>query len=256
MEEQAKLICSFSTLTDLDDAKNRSSYPTGVAITPAGNYVIADGGSLKVFDVKGALLNIMTSDKLWTPYDVTVSRSGKIMATDSKSGDIKVFSKHGKYLTTSETGHLLDPRGIHYDLDTYQTCVADRGTSCVYVHDSDGIVTRVLTGKYDPETSTVTSRRQSVGHKSTSTDSDVIMPLQFPSHVTMDTKKNFLVSDSGINAIYCFQGSTGTPMWRYGELGSEDYELLNPAGVCVDHRGNILVADSGNCRYISNFRNT
>ena len=28
----------------------------------------------------------------------------------------------------------------------------------------------------------------------------------------------------------------------------DDYELQNPAGICVDSSGNILIADSGNCR--------
>ena len=149
---------------------------------------------------------------------------------------------------TSENSHLVEPHGIHYDVDTCQTCVADRGASCVYVHHADGIVTHVLTGKCDAESSTMTSPKSTEDKSGTCTDYDVITQLQSPSYVTMDTNKNFIVSDSAVSALYCFNGSTGAPVWRYGEPGPEDYELQNPAGVCVDHHGNILVADSGNCR--------
>ena len=108
MEDQARLVSSFSTHSNLDETRNKSSFPTGVTVTPAGNYVVADKGCLKVFDTKGSLLNMIVSDDLQDTYDVKCSRSGKILVTDPKCGDVKVFSKHGKYLATSESGHLLE----------------------------------------------------------------------------------------------------------------------------------------------------
>ena len=245
MEDQARLVSSFSTHSNPDETRNKSSFPTGVTVTPAGNYVVADKGCLKVFDTKGSLLNMIVSDDLQDTYDVKCSRSGKILVTDPKCGDVKVFSKHGKYLATSESGHLLEPCGIYYDKDTCQTCVADRATSCIFVHDADGIVTQIITGKLrDLEAKTVSSRKSTAKSSSDHTATELVSP----SYVTMDMNKNSIVSDTVTNTVSCFNNSTGSTEWRYGEIGSDDYQLQKPAGVSVDRFGNILIADSSNCR--------
>ena len=250
MEDQARLVCSFSTHSKLDETRNKPSFPTGITFTPTGNYIVADKGCLKVFDKKGSLLNMIESGDLKDTYDVKCSRSGKIMVTDPKCGDVKVFSKHGKYLATSESGHLLEPCGIYYDEYTCQTCVADRATSCIFVHDAEGIVTQVITGKQqDLGAGTVSSRKSTAESSTDHTATEIVSP----SYVTMDTNKNSIVSDIVTNTVSCFNNSTGSAEWRYGELGSDDYQLQNPAGVCVDRAGNILIADSSNCRQVPPF---
>ena len=106
-------------------------------------------------------------------------------------------------------------------------------------------MTQIITGKLrDLEAKTVSSRKSTAKSSSDHTATELVSP----SYVTMDMNKNSIVSDTVTNTVSCFNNSTGSTEWRYGEIGSDDYQLQKPAGVCVDRFGNILIADSSNCR--------
>ena len=153
---------------------------------------------------------------------------GKIAVSDPGEADIKVFSKSGKYLIRSEKGlHLNYPHGMDYHPWTKETVIADRGFSCVYVHDPKGCVQQMLTEQEDEK-----------------------YCLGSPHYVCFDYMGNIYVTDNEDNSLVAYD-TERRHLFTYGHPRADgmcDNELNNPAAVVVDRFGNILLADTGNCR--------
>ena len=76
-------------------------------------------------------------------------------------------------------------------------------------------------------------------------------PFKCPRHVTVNASDDVIVSDAGDNLVVLFNDS-GQVVWEYGggEGGAGVGELDNPAGVCADNLGNVLICDQNNDRVV------
>ena len=71
--------------------------------------------------------------------------------------------------------------------------------------------------------------------------------LKRPWGITVNNKHVF-ITDIGLRALLKFDRNSYKLVRRTGTQGSEDGQFINPNGLCIDHNGDILVADSGNNR--------
>ena len=82
------------------------NYPTGVAISPSGDIVVADTGNnrIQVFDSTGRFLRAIGiggsygDGKLALPYGVALSPTGDIVVADTDNHRVQVFDSTGKFL--------------------------------------------------------------------------------------------------------------------------------------------------------------
>ena len=156
------------------------------------------------------------------------------MVSDPPCGDIKVFSHKGTFLKSSEFGfHLQDPYGIAYHGYTKELAVCDKTSSCIYIHDPMGVVTDIITCSSDADSEHGAGRANMVT----------------PAYVTFDKYRNLYVSDAEAHTLFVFDEDCKLK-FSYGGEGQDDGQLKHPAGVCLDREGNILLADSGNCRVL------
>ena len=226
--EAEATLAVFSTIDEDDPDDPGTGLLTGVTVDKAGHILVIDSdmAQVKVFTDQGQLLESFGRGTLNSPWDIFTTSSGKIVVSDPGKGDIKVFSARGKFLTTSEAAyHLIEPYGMAYNNVTKEMVVSDKGTCSVYVHNPSGIVTDVLKVRNGDEQST----------------------FSFPSHVTIDRQNRVYVTDATQHCLYAFDEKRQF-VFKYGSEGGGENQLQHPAGVCVDHHGNILVADLENSR--------
>ena len=240
---QAHLLLAFSIVPD-DDGNDtqengdgssdngNTSLPSGIAVTKSGDYVIVDNTNKqgKVFTRTGDYMKFAFGVGLLNdPWDVFMSETGKIVVSDS-SGGLKVFSSKGKFLQASEFGcHLMDPKGVAYHRTTKELFIADPPSSCVYVHDPEGIVTNILT----------------------EAGQDIFMGTKY---IHTDISGNIYISDTAGNKIYAFDAEKDYK-WTFGETklnpNDDPNAVLNPGALCTDRHGNLLVADTGKGRVLA-----
>jgi tripartite motif-containing protein 71 len=81
--------------------------------------------------------------------------------------------------------------------------------------------------------------------------------LTFPEKLAIDAQGNLYVTEFGSPSFGGSQGEndriqkfspTGTPLARWGTLGSGPGQFNGPVGIAIDSQGNIFVADVGNHR--------
>ncbi len=232
VHEPAELLSAFSVYCEEDMHAADGSFPTGITINKKGNYIIVDNEQsiVKLFDCDGNFKKYIGQGQFQSAWDVFITNSGKIMVSDPQAGDFKVFSRHGKFLAISDMAtHIKEPYGIAYELASGMMAVTDKGSCCVYLHNGHGVVQDILKVSDDH------CQNINAPH------------IDFPSYTTFDTFGNILVSDVNAHCLYAFK-KDGSLLWTYGSLGTNDEQLQHPSGICTDLDGNILLADSGNCR--------
>eukprot|EP00058_Branchiostoma_floridae_P021888 XP_002607378.1 hypothetical protein BRAFLDRAFT_69791 [Branchiostoma floridae] len=73
------------------------------------------------------------------------------------------------------------------------------------------------------------------------------LELTYPVSITVDVKRNILVSDNGNHCVHVYSKS-GQFLFQFGCEGRGEGQLKHPRGICTDRAGNIIVADHGNNR--------
>ena len=76
-------------------------------------------------------------------------------------------------------------------------------------------------------------------------------PFRSPRYVTVNMRDDVIVSDAADNLVVLFNDS-GQVVWEYGggEGSAGVGELDNPAGLCADKLGNVLICDQNNDRVV------
>jgi hypothetical protein len=118
-------------------------FPTGVCGTVNGDIIVVDNEYRvgRCFDDKGQIKFTFGKGVLKSPWNVFCTGSGKIAVSDPGAGDIKVFSRKGKFLTRSDWGmHLVEPYGLDLNIKTGEIIVTDTATHCIYEHSPSGMV--------------------------------------------------------------------------------------------------------------------
>jgi DNA-binding beta-propeller fold protein YncE len=185
--------------------------PTGVTADDRGNVFVADTGGNKVvhFDPNGTVLHMWgDASSLPAPTGLAVDRAGSVFVTGA-FGDVRRYTPDG-HLLASWGGALLDPRSL---------AVAPDGT--VYVADA----TQLLVQPFSPGG----ERLARLGGAA----------FSGPAAVAFDRSTgHLLVADRPSGRIER-RATDGTLVSAIG--GAPD----QPAGVAVDCRGTVFVAEAG-----------
>ncbi|XP_064183776.1 5E5 antigen [Anguilla rostrata] len=206
--------------------------PSGVHATPQGQLFVVDSGNarLQVTDARGNVLQQVSSPgpegsgrRCRNYFDVAVNGKGLIALSCAAERALLVFNRHGRALRTLGARDELDaPRGVAVDgLDRFLVADLRRGTLAVL--------------KLDPKTG-----------------------ARLESTVVPGFHRPYLVAAcpaSGLVAVSERGGESGRgPCVRVLEPGWTTVRVLGvcsglgpllscPWGVCIDHDGDVLVAD-------------
>ncbi|XP_029433133.1 NHL-repeat-containing protein 4 [Rhinatrema bivittatum] len=148
------------------------------------------------------------------PEDVTVTRSGMVAVSDMLNGVIRIFNPHSKFSQGDwiKIGKFDSPRGIGVD-SMGRILVADYTQGKVHIF--------------------------AVDHAFKVQGVHVISDLCGPRYVSSVPDGGFVVSEECGDVKY-FGGSHRLICSISNKYG---YQFGNPAGVCTDPEGNIIVAD-------------
>ena len=166
------------------------------------------------------------------PWAVAVAPGdGSIYISDWDKGCIHVFQASGRFLHSlgldkdSDLGQSLGlPAGLTFDPQGH-LLVVDRCNHCVWVLEGDGSIHSKFGGK---------------GHGPGD--------LYFPYGIAVEPLScSVIVTETGNNRISVFS-STGEFLRSFGRRGAEPGMFDHPRHVCVNSRGELIVADEMNQR--------
>ncbi|RAJ90040.1 putative secreted protein (Por secretion system target) [Larkinella arboricola] len=219
----------------------RKITPDGTIRTVAGSTAYGDGGPATLAFV-GA------------PSSVAADQQGSFFTADSYEGNIRQVASDGIISTKPAKGNhvSVDPQGNLF--------IAQSTTNLVYKLSPEGKLTLVAGD------STVTDCDSGGGHllhhspgaRSGPGDGGVATQARLcrPTGITIDAQGNLFIADTGHNRIRqvtpdgIITTVAGSGMQGDGGDGglATQANLNAPAGVAVDARGNLLIADTGNHR--------
>ena len=226
VKNTVELITSFDA-DGKDDGKD--VWPTGLAITKKDEIIIVDreNKKVKVYDSMGKkMIEFMGQgeNKLGSPFDVTVLKSGDIAVTDHASEDVKIFTMNG-VLQLKIKGDFKYPRGITTN-SKGEIIVVDCQLKQITVHNPQtGKIVRTIEAK----------------------DSHGSKLLVDPYYVTTTPQEHIVVTDTAAPNIKVFS-SEGRYLANYGGYGTKKEQVLQPYGICCDDYGYTFVADNQNHR--------
>ena len=199
------------------DAKNHiyvveRDNPRVQKFSSSGKYVSKFGHKTLL----GSLLN--------DPMGIAMSRNGCIVVSDWDKGQILFFANNGKLVNTlGKRGELFKfPAGIAFD-SKGNLFVVDRGNHCVWILSANGKIIRKFA-----------KRGSNFGE------------LYYPYGIAV-TEDNIIVSESGNNRVSLFT-LTGDFLRCFGSFGSKPGLFDHPRHICVNSKGQLLVADEMNQR--------
>jgi len=253
---------------------------TDLALGPDGLLYVADYGNarIQVIRTDGGFVQEWRGnafhDNIRVPQHVAVAPDGEIYISNEGNGTISRFGPDGRFISSASVGDANLPRGLsigpdgtvwvmvlygYYDgalrrldrdlrkLQSLTPNFGDRdytgpgsyglfsdAANRVYVCDEEGA--RVL--KFvDRALATEWGGRGSADGQ-----------FERPRCVTTTPDDaTVLVTDGQLNRIQVFS-SSGAWIRTFGSTGSDAGQMLRPAGIAVDRRGHVYVADIGNRR--------
>lgn len=165
--------------------------------------------------------------QLHDPYGLALSPDDRLYITDWEKGRIYVYQKDGRHVTTigKDNPFLKFPAGIVFDKKG-QLLVADRGKHCVWVMSPEGKplgrIGTVGTGEGE---------------------------LQLPHGIAVLQDNTIAVSESGNHRISIFAPwPNGKFIRSFGRKGLLPGMFHYPRHMCVDNKGQLVVADESNQR--------
>ncbi|KAK2154283.1 hypothetical protein LSH36_272g05064 [Paralvinella palmiformis] len=210
--------------------------PCDVDFLRDGSLIVAEydmindkNNRLKLFDQQGHARDVLAQGKI-RPLGLAVTQDGNIVVTDCKDKRLKLYSSTGQLISEMGKGQFGWPYGVAVN-SRHQIIVSDAFNDNISIYQTDGKRVKQF---------------GSSGANSTQ--------FKNPYHVAVDSRDNIMVSDSGNNCIKVFDPFGRFMFWTseirkkpsvdYGEMRkSKRKKLKGPRGICIDHKGNILVAD-------------
>ncbi|KAK2154821.1 hypothetical protein LSH36_256g02054 [Paralvinella palmiformis] len=216
---------------------------TGLSLTSSGDVIVTDTGldMVTVFSKRGR----KTLDINTTPGDnpTTAIEFGDVIAVTCGS-EVKLYNKddgiyHCKQLPCS----LNHPQGVttdnHGHLVVSGYCI---DIPAVAVYDSKTyLLNEIINGD---------NRCDQACEDTTGSELDEpTYPVLFskPWYVAIDKSNNFLISDRDSHTVSVIS-RRGEVIERIGSLGHKLGKFFQPAGLCTDQQGCVIIADSQNNR--------
>ena len=183
--------------------------------TPNDSFVVADTNNnrLQVFNIHGTFIKVIGEGQI-KPWGVAVTQALNIVVSDTLDKCIKIYSMEG--LCLQKFGKFLCPCGIAVNSDGHFV-VTDFFSASVYTID----VTGKALQKFDFRN-----------------DSDPHMSGR--SHISVTKNDTLVISDMSNSSIKVFNKSGQ----RLHQILCQDIQMSSTSGICTDHLGNILVADT------------
>jgi sugar lactone lactonase YvrE len=246
----------------------RLNYPAAVAVDPAGNLFITDGGNLRVrrvdtnqiiTTVAGNGLEGFAGDggpaieaKLYEPGGLAANAAGHLFIADSRNYCVRIVSPEGLITTVAGRGSHTPYDGIvatNAQLDNPDSVTLDATGNLVF---SDYNTIRKLC------TNGLLTRLAGTGYTGYAGDGGVatLAMLYSPSGVAVDPAGNVFITDTGnqrirrvdSNGVITTVAGKGT----YGYAGdggtATNAQFYNPGGLAVNAAGDLFIADSLNHR--------
>ena len=200
--------------------------PCAVDLLKDGSIVVAEGDNrLQVFDRAGQSLRIIGWGKI-KPQGIAITQQGHIAITDKKDRCVKIFSVDGDQKACWGSGTFGLPAGIAVTT-TGNFVVTDVDRHAVSIHSPDG---------------TLLSQFGTWGNGN--------YQFNCPAFVAVGQDNRIYISDTCNCCIKIFD-STGkfqTKIQFGGVSGASGSNMKRPQGICLDHQGNVLMADRDNHR--------
>ncbi|KAJ8352493.1 hypothetical protein SKAU_G00239690 [Synaphobranchus kaupii] len=210
------------------------SLPSGVHVTPQGQLFVVDSGNarLQVTDARGNILQQVSSPgsvgsarRCRNYFDVAVNTKGLIALSCAAEKALLIFNRHGRHLQTFAARDELDaPRGVAVDgLDQFLVADLRRGTLTVL--------------KLDPK-------------KGARLERTVVPGFHRPYLVAASPATGLVAvsergSETGGEACVRVLEPGWTTVRVLGVCSGLGPLLSCPWGICIDHDGDVLVADWG-----------
>ncbi len=251
--------------TDGTGSEARFFKPSGVSVDSAGNVFVADTYNCRIRKVTpagevttlaglagscGSTDGTGSAARFWTPSGVAVDGGGNVYVADTGNDTIRKVTPEGVVTTlagsagsygsidgTGSAARFWSPQGVAVD-----------GAGNVYVADTLNYTIRKVT-----PAGVVTTLAGLVGSPGSTDGTGSAARFGDPASVTVDSEGNVYVADSFNDTIRKVTGA-GVVTTLAGQatyLGSDDgtgsaARFGGPAGVTVDSKGNVYVADSFN----------
>ena len=245
------------------------NFPTGVAVTADGGFLIADAGNDEVRKVSSAGVitrvagigtagdsgddGLATGAELNNPVVVAVTADGGFLIADANNNVVRKVSSKGVITRVAGTGtagdsgdgglatdaELFSPVGVAVTADG-GFLIADVGNNVVRKVSSKGVITRVAG----------TGTAGDSGDGGLATDAELFSPVG----VAVTADGGFLIADANNNVVR--KVSSKGVITRVAGTGAKgdsgdggpatDAELFIPIRVAVTADGGFLIADVGN----------
>ena len=224
----------FNIVGKLDFQGEVPQAPTGFAVNSKGVIAVADhdGHCILIVDETGKFVRKLggQGDKdgqFESPSDVTFLNDDEILVADKCNHRIQQLNvQTGNFVKSfgkkrSGDGEFMNPTSVCITSNGRFIVVASYGNNRILVFTMDGEPVFKL-GNNGPER--------------------LDRPLDCVCY-----EEKFFVTEKNNNCVKVFD-ERGQFLYKFGEKGNGDGQLIRPFGLCVDKYGNLLVCDVGNKR--------
>lgn len=241
-----------TSLRATEKDKETLSPPSGLALTPEGNLVVADDFNhrIQIYDKDHKLIAQFGSKgknpgELLYPKGLALDPEGNIYVADSWNHRVQKFDCRGKHLATfggygSESGQLNEPYDVHIDA-MRQVIVVERYNHRVQVFSPDGASLGWIGTR-----GTLLEEKLAYLFETPSTLFSS-PAFEFPTSIACDSQHHYYITDSGNHRIVKF-----TPEWKQaqtiGEQGDGPGQFQYPLCVAVGPNDLLYVTDLNNDR--------
>ena len=194
--------------------------PWGVAVNDSNEIFVSDRSNnrILVFNEKGEFVRSFGHHVVDKPTGVCTNTAGRTYVANLASGHIQMFKPNGEYiaiLNNQKTNNrpLNNPRGISLDAQG-NLIVCDTGNECVKVFSPESGISKTIGWSTMPT-------------------------------CCLCYENKIFVSDYEEHRIKVYS-SEGNFLYEFGNYGTGNCELNQPAGIAVDKSGHLLVCSFGN----------
>ncbi|XP_029645666.1 tripartite motif-containing protein 2-like isoform X2 [Octopus sinensis] len=179
---------------------------------------------LQTLDTNGKLLNTCDLENIY-PVCATLTKERQVVLTSHVQKCIMLLSKEGTLMNMYRQGSFTSPFGISEDPFSGYFAVTDQqGNSLTLLDKQFNIVLEI-----NP------------------TNDKSNCSFRCPRHVIFSPTGLIFVADSGNHSLKAFD-KNGILVTNIGTYGRDAGYLRSPYGICIDHSGNVLIADHYNDR--------